>query len=81
MSKNDSYDVSTIRARSSVYMSCDLYNGIHRNQNEVLILLIFLLIPIRVFKETVRCYKKFSTYVRNYVFTNWKTLRAFPPSS
>lgn len=61
--KNDSYDVSTIRARSSVYMSCDLYDGIHRNQNEVLILLIFLLVPIRAFKETVRCYKKLSTYI------------------
>lgn len=81
MSKNDSYDVPTIRARSSVYMSCDLYDGIHRNQNEVLILLIFLLVSLRAFKETVRCYKKFSTYVRNYVFTNWKTSRAFPPSN
>lgn len=81
MSKNDSYDVSTIRARSGVYMSCDLYDGIHRNQNEVLILLIFLLVPIHAFKKTVRCYKKLFTYVRNYVFTNWKTSRAFLPSS
>lgn len=81
MSKYNSYDGSTIRAHSSVYMSYDLYDGIHRNQNEVLILLIFLLVPIRAFKETVRCYKKLSSYVCNYVFTNWKTSRAFPPSS